>query len=169
MQKGEVMQIMRHPYAQETFQLSGNCYEVWFYVTRETGLGQSRMVPQNLTPLTFKDGTLVGWGFDYYNHLVRKEKEEAQGIQTEPQREKPAQEDKGLEKALQAPAKPVSASSTPQKQKPESTPPTQKPAEKKKKSSSQTQKPADPKKKPEEDPQGERMQEEATDESFNFW
>ena len=31
------------------------------------------MVPQNLTPLTFKNGVLVGKGYDYYNYLVLQE------------------------------------------------------------------------------------------------
>lgn len=168
MKKGDVLQVMRHPYSQETFQLGDHCYEIWFYVTRETGLGQSRMVPQNLTPLTFKDGTLVGWGFDYYNYLVKKEKEEQSGSRPAPVKEKPAEEDRGLERALQAPKQSMSATQAPPKQKKDSSPQPAQPASKKSKSDKGPQKPTEKTKK-EEDPQGERMQEEATDESFNFW
>ena len=50
----QVLQIMHKPYQYESFEVCGDIYDVWFYVTKTTGLDQSRMVPQNLTPLTFK-------------------------------------------------------------------------------------------------------------------
>lgn len=54
MTEREVLAIMHKPYSYESFEVGDDVYDVWFYVTRTTGLGQTRMVPQNLTPLTFK-------------------------------------------------------------------------------------------------------------------
>src|SRR5690242_15759272 len=65
MNEAQVLQIMRHAYSQKSFEYGGDAYDVWFYITRVSGLDQSRMVPQNLTPLIFKNGILLAWGFDY--------------------------------------------------------------------------------------------------------
>lgn len=70
MSQKEVLQIMRKPYSYETFTIDKNIYDVWFYVTRPTILGQSRMVHQNLTPLAFKNGVYLGTGYSYYNYYV---------------------------------------------------------------------------------------------------
>lgn len=73
MNETEVLHIMRAPHSKRTFQNKGNVYDIWFYITKPTVLAQSRLVPQNLTPLTFKNGILIGWGFDYYNYLIKQE------------------------------------------------------------------------------------------------
>lgn len=122
MKQSEVLALMKKPYKCEKFEINDLIYDVWFYVTRPTVLGQSRMVPQNLTPLTFKNGVLVGWGFAYYNYLVKKEDALFSPKKSTPVKE--PEEDKALEKALQSPP---SSSKTPIKpvspQKPASTPP----------------------------------------------
>lgn len=74
MHQPEVLCIMRKPYSQQTFEFDGATFDVWFYVTKPTVLGQSRMVPANLTPLTFKNGELIGWGFSYYNYLLKRQR-----------------------------------------------------------------------------------------------
>lgn len=126
MKQWEVLQLMRQPYSYETFEIDDSVYDVWFYVTKPTVLGQSRMVPQNLTPLTFKNGELIGWGFAYYHYLVKKE--EAIDAQKTDSAEKKL-EDEDLEKALQTPP---SSKTTPQKPvKPIPAPPAE-PVEKKK-------------------------------------
>ena len=112
MNQREVLQIMRPPYKQETFPLEEATYDVWFYVTRPTVLGQSRMVPQNLTPLTFKNGKLVGWGFAYYNYLVKKEGEEG-SLKSAPVEKK--EENEELEKILQTPPSSTPAPASPVK------------------------------------------------------
>src|SRR5262245_55526438 len=70
MNEAQVLQVMRQPYEYETFELDEDIYDVWFYVTNPTVLGQSRMVAQNLTPLSFKNGILVGTGYDYYYFII---------------------------------------------------------------------------------------------------
>lgn len=69
MDEGEVLQIMHSPYKQETLEVNGDLYDVWFYVTNPTGMGQTRMVHYNLTPLNFKNDVLVYVGWDYYKAL----------------------------------------------------------------------------------------------------
>lgn len=99
MSQSQVLHIMRHPYSQETYAVQGDTYDVWFYVTKPTVLGQSRMVHQNLTPLTFKNGSLLGWGYDHYHHIFKEpEKKPA----PPPQKEEIKKiEDIKLEKALE--------------------------------------------------------------------
>lgn len=102
MSEKEVLQIMHKPYKYESFEVDEDIYDVWFYVTKPTGLDQTRMVPQNLTPLTFKNGVLVGTGYSWYYFAM---KEQANSAPT-PEEEKPKsqqEEDKEFEKALRAP------------------------------------------------------------------
>jgi outer membrane protein assembly factor BamE (lipoprotein component of BamABCDE complex) len=60
MSEEQVLGIMRDPHAGDSFQLSEDQYDVWFYVVHPTVLGQTRMVPFNLTPLVFRNKILVG-------------------------------------------------------------------------------------------------------------
>lgn len=107
MSEKQVLQIMHKPYSYETFQADDDIYDVWFYVTRATGLDQTRMVSQNLTPLTFKNGILVGTGYNWYYYAMKAEAMELEAQQPHPI-QKPTQsiEDKEFEKALRAPIKP---------------------------------------------------------------
>lgn len=98
MNQSQVLKIMHKPYKQETVEYQGNTYNVWFYVTRPTVLGQSRMVPLNLTPMTFENGVLVGWGFDYYNYILQEKAKCSTPVQPEKEQMK---EGEGLEKTLE--------------------------------------------------------------------
>lgn len=89
MSEKEVFAIMRQPYKYETFELGEDVYDVWFYVTQTTVLGQSRMVPQNLTPLSFRNGILAGTGYDYY-YFVTREQAKLEAAQTPPKPPPPA-------------------------------------------------------------------------------
>jgi hypothetical protein len=104
MTETEVLSIMHDPYSRQNIVLGADSYDVLFYVTHPSVLGQISMVKRNLTPLTFKNGTLVGWGFVYYNHL-QKEKEKI----LHPKPKAPAQKEKKsseeLEKILEQPSK----------------------------------------------------------------
>lgn len=70
MTESQVLQIMRYPYSKKTLECDGNSYNFWFYVTRPVGLDQSRLVRQNLTPLAFENGVLLGWGHDFYRYIL---------------------------------------------------------------------------------------------------
>ncbi len=74
MNQEEVLQIMHAPYERESYRVGEDRYDIWFYITTVTVLGQSRMVPKNLTPLTFRNRQLVGVGYDYYHWVQRKDK-----------------------------------------------------------------------------------------------
>ncbi len=78
MSEDQVLRIMRDPYKDESFQLSEDQYDVWLYVTQPTVLGQTRMVPFNLTPLIFRNKILVGTGYGYYNWLKDRSNENKQ-------------------------------------------------------------------------------------------
>jgi outer membrane protein assembly factor BamE (lipoprotein component of BamABCDE complex) len=101
MSERRVLQIMHKPYSYESFQVDDDIYDVWFYVTKATGLDQTRMVPQNLTPLTFKNGVLVGTGYYWYYYAMKEQAGEVD-LYTPPA-PKPkthTQEDVEFEKAL---------------------------------------------------------------------
>ncbi len=103
MSEREVLRIMHKPYSYESFQVDDEIYDVWFYVTQTTGLGQTRMVPQNLTPLTFKNGVLVGTGYYWYYYAMKAQAEET-AINNPPPPKKKTQdeEDKEFEDALKS-------------------------------------------------------------------
>ncbi len=99
MSEEQVFQIMRYPEIDEQIELSDACYDIWFYITRTTALGQSELMPHNLTPLIFKDGVLVARGYDYYNRLRAKQKEEVQSqpavsMSSKPKQPPPPKEEK---------------------------------------------------------------------------
>lgn len=96
----EVLQIMHKPYSYESFIAGEDVYDVWFYVTKPTGLGQSRMVPQNLTPLTFKNGILVGTGYSWYYFAMKEQAAEIEAESPQEPRKTQDQEDKEFEDAL---------------------------------------------------------------------
>lgn len=107
MDQAVVLQIMHKPFRYETFEVDQDVYDVWFYITRPTVLGQSRMVPQNLTPLTFRNGVLIDIGYVYYNYLLKEEKARAKTAKNLPVKTEeeatPPEEDQNLEKALETP------------------------------------------------------------------
>lgn len=103
MNQHQVLYIMHKPYSYETFQVDDEIYDVWFYVTRATGLDQTRMVPQNLTPLTFKNGVLVGTGYNYYYYAMKEQSREISEPLPKIEKAKTHEaEDKEFEKTLRA-------------------------------------------------------------------
>ncbi|HSX26153.1 MAG TPA: hypothetical protein VLE89_04010 [Chlamydiales bacterium] len=118
----EIVYIMGKPFEYRTFEAEGSVYDIWFYIVRPTVLGQTRMVHQNLVPLTFKDGVLIGWGYHYYQKALAMQKAKtAVEPETMPESEKPEEENTELEKALQTP--PNQTPVAPQKTTPNQTAP----------------------------------------------
>jgi len=125
MDKETVLRIMHAPYDKEVFRIGEDRYEVWFYVTSSTVLGQSRMVPRNMTPLTFRDQVLVGFGYDYYYWLKRGGETRTFIVD-----ENEAMENKDLERELEKSIQPTSTNSQPPQTSPSkgtTTPPNQTP------------------------------------------
>lgn len=116
MSERQVLHIMHKPYSYESFQVENDIYDVWFYVTRPTGLDQTRMVPQNLTPLTFKNGILVGTGYYWYYYAMKEEASEvAAQAGPMPPRKTQEMEDTEFENALKTfPQNPTNAPQPPQ-------------------------------------------------------
>lgn len=106
MEEAEVVQIMHCPHSEETYTVDGTQYDVWFYVTSPTILGQTRMVHANLTPLTFKNDCLISTDWAYYKWVKQqscKKPEAAPAAPVAPP------EDKNLEKTLNEPTAPTTA------------------------------------------------------------
>lgn len=153
-----VLQIMKQPYSHQSFERGESVYDIWFYITTPTVLGQTRMVPQNLTPLAFKDGILIGWGFNYYNHFKKQQEEVLNQTEGKPQKENPEAPDNELENTLKK--LPLSHSSSEKSTSMSSKPkqPTEAPKTEEKK--------PEPKK-PLLDEQDDDMLDDATDQDFN--
>ena len=106
MTQAEVLHIMNQPYDVQRFQEDESHYEVWFYVTGNLTLGQTRMMSINLTPLTFLNGTLIGTGWHHYNRLLEKQKEACRAKKAKPPvKQTEPVEDKKLEESIQKAAK----------------------------------------------------------------
>lgn len=104
MNESQVMHVMHQPYMKRSFENEGNIYHIWFYVTRPVGLDQSRLVRQNLTPLTFENGVLLGWGFDFYHHVIRKiEKGPSPATEQKPDKTRERSLEKTIEEIETAP------------------------------------------------------------------
>jgi outer membrane protein assembly factor BamE (lipoprotein component of BamABCDE complex) len=122
MSEREVLKIMHKPYSYESFQVDDEIYDVWFYVTQTTGLDQTRMVPQNLTPLTFKNGILVGTGYYWYYYAMKAQSEEAAAINPVLKKKTQDEEDKDFENLLKDyPQKPSVQPVQPPQQQPKPT------------------------------------------------
>jgi hypothetical protein len=122
MTQADVARIMRQPYDSQLFVFGDDTYDLWFYVTSATVLGQSRMMPANLTQIAFKNGILIGWGRGFLNYLnarkVEIEQERAAPLPAPTVPQSDQRENKSLEKIL-TPTTPT----TPQSVTPKGPPP----------------------------------------------
>ena len=75
MTQSSVYNKMGCPQRTEKTEINGVDYEIWYYLTKRYALGQTRLLPQNTTPLIFKNKKLVGWGREYYNYLLNIDNE----------------------------------------------------------------------------------------------
>lgn len=143
MNESQVLQIMHYPYSKKTIETTTEMYQIWFYVTKPSGLGQSRLVRQNLTPLTFENGILKGWGYEFYQYTLKK---------LAPRQEEPSKPHDGnsLEKAIEETEATSANESTPQN-----------PSPKKDKPKKEDKDPLDK--------EDENMINDGEDQNFNFW
>lgn len=159
--ESEVLKIMDKPYKTQKLDCESKKYVVWFYVTKASGLGQKRLVRQNVTPLTFYDGVLQGWGFEVYDKIT-KAKTQAKKSSSEN-----AHEDKSIEKVIQElQKKPTTPQKTSQNQTLSDS------SKKTQQTSKDSNEPKEDDKKPENspiDPEDEKMIDDQNDENFNFW
>jgi hypothetical protein len=121
-------------------------------------MSQTRMVPFNLTPLTFRNKILIGMGYDYY-HWLQNQSVRHKGYMPQPQPQK--KEENKIEESIQnsfsrdevsmssPKSKPPEAASEPAKSNP---PP-----------------PQVPQKTIEIDEEDNEMIQDESDQNFNFW
>ncbi len=160
MTEREVLRAMRQPYEYDTICIGEDVYDIWFYTTSPTVLGQSRMVPQNLTPLVFKNGILIGQGYNIYDAILLK-----RGAPPKAPTLKKHREDKSLEKALEAmnkrsdPPPPPMTRTLDEEVPPDEDNPNDHPEKT----------PEKPEKKKAFDKEGNRMNEDASEQDFDYW
>jgi outer membrane protein assembly factor BamE (lipoprotein component of BamABCDE complex) len=98
MTQDQVFEIMRYPMKEDQITTAEGRYDIWYYLTKSTILGQNEEVERNLTPLVFKDGIFIGKGYSF----VRKAQASAK---TAPSKTEPAppgeNEDIEIEKSLE--------------------------------------------------------------------
>jgi len=75
MSKSSVYNKVGCPQRTEKVDINGVNYEIWYYLTKRYALGQTRLLPQNTTPLIFRKNKLIGWGREYYNYLLNVDNE----------------------------------------------------------------------------------------------
>lgn len=158
MDESEVLQIMHYPYKKQKLECGGSIYNIWFYVTRPSGLDQSRLVRQNLTPLAFEDGVLLGWGYEYYYHVLRRAGEPKTIEKTS---ETPKEQNQpSLEKAIEGiETKPVTSQN--QETTPKQTKQKTQDVEKNKEKEGEKDEPLND--------EDNKMIEDENDQNFNFW
>lgn len=71
MTKAEVAQIMGQPRKTEAYSIEGRNIEFWLYLTEGITITDRSMGDKNLTPLAFEDGTLIGWGRNFYDKTLK--------------------------------------------------------------------------------------------------
>jgi outer membrane protein assembly factor BamE (lipoprotein component of BamABCDE complex) len=70
MTKAEVRRVMGNPYKIEIKTIDNSKYEIWYYVTAGTFLGQYEYLDKNFTPIIFKNEKVLGWGRYYYDYIM---------------------------------------------------------------------------------------------------
>ena len=65
----EVQDRMGVPKKIERRAINGIEYEIWYYLTQEVNLDQTRLIDENFTPFVFYGTCLRGWGWKFYNLL----------------------------------------------------------------------------------------------------
>jgi len=66
MTQDAVMEVMGKPYKREAYESQ----EVWFYITELQADGYTTL--DEMTPLVFENGTLIGWGSKFVDENIKK-------------------------------------------------------------------------------------------------
>jgi outer membrane protein assembly factor BamE (lipoprotein component of BamABCDE complex) len=69
MSKTEVTSILGEPSKTEKKYVEEKEYDVWYYLTKGTELGQSTLITSNYTPFIFSSSQLIAWGHPYYKYI----------------------------------------------------------------------------------------------------
>ncbi len=63
--------VITNPYRNEMYRSSGHVFELLLYYT-DIQKADGAITDDELTPLIVKDGKLDGWGWSYWNDIVKK-------------------------------------------------------------------------------------------------
>ena len=77
MNENQVLNAMSFPDRKEFHVVDGREYAVWFYLTNTTKpVFVKKFSKKNYSPVVFRNGVLIGWGYDFYNYVfdVKQEK-----------------------------------------------------------------------------------------------
>ena len=66
--KEQVLNIMGNPYKTEAYRIDAKNFEFWLYLT-EWEFREPR--DSDFTPLALENETLMGWGRNYYNNILK--------------------------------------------------------------------------------------------------
>jgi hypothetical protein len=75
MTKEQVINAMGDPYKTEMYQIDGKPIEFWLYLTEGRSIRDQGISDINFTPLAFSNGTLQGWGRNYYDNELKIRKQ----------------------------------------------------------------------------------------------
>ncbi|HRW58181.1 MAG TPA: DUF3192 domain-containing protein [Chlamydiales bacterium] len=126
MKERQVLETMGKPYKVEQRTYENTTYHIWYYITKQVQLGQSRLIHKNFTPLIFKNGILIGWGYDAYDYLF--DVDETRRKYLEEKRQQYTDDDDEWPSDKVYTITPTEKKATPEENKPEE--PVQKPVEK---------------------------------------
>lgn len=73
--KDQVRAVMGTPYKTESYAQEGKNLDFWLYLTEGKSLSGLPLNDSNFTPLAFENGTLKGWGRNYYDTVLRIKKD----------------------------------------------------------------------------------------------
>jgi len=99
----DVQRIMGTPYKVENKEVENINYQIWYYITKATFLGQSELLDENFTPVIFQDNKLMGWGRYYYEYVmnINNAKEKALEKEKEKYIKKKSEENSSIEQILE--------------------------------------------------------------------
>ncbi len=86
MTQQQVLDIMGYPYKTEEKISHNKIYEIWYYITERTLLGQSKLITRNFTPVIFEAGHLIGWGRNFYKYTLDIDNERQKRLQEQSQK-----------------------------------------------------------------------------------
>lgn len=73
--KDQVRAVMGTPYKTESYAQEGKNLDFWLYFTERKSISDLPLNDTNFTPLAFENGTLKGWGRNYYDTVLRIKKD----------------------------------------------------------------------------------------------
>ncbi|TXH48363.1 MAG: DUF3192 domain-containing protein [Cellvibrionales bacterium] len=69
--KADTGVVVTNPYRTEMYKSNGHAFELLLYYT-DIQKADGAITDDELTPLVMKDGKLDGWGWSYWNDIVKK-------------------------------------------------------------------------------------------------